>query len=211
MALHVITAFAIWLGASNAAREITKETAIYARERLVNLGVLPYVMSKVSVLSVLCLFQSVALLGIFALRVDLGGLGWDIYPKLIGAIYLTSLAGLSMGLLVSATAGNSDRAMAIVPILVIPQLLLAGALVPLEQMLGPAKVLAQLMMSKWALELTGSMTGLESRFQELATVGLEPWRPAFDIVPWTHWGALAGFVVAMLGATLVAQKRKDVL
>jgi len=49
MALHMMTASAIWLGASNAAREITKEAAIYARERLVNLNVFPYIMSKVVV------------------------------------------------------------------------------------------------------------------------------------------------------------------
>jgi ABC-type multidrug transport system ATPase subunit len=164
-ALHMIVASAIWLGASNAAREITKEIPIYARERLVNLGILPYVMSKVAVLSVLCLIQSAALLGIFAARIDLAGLGWDIYPKLLAAIFLTSLGGLSMGLLVSATVGNSDRAMAIVPILLIPQLMFDGTLVPLEQMLGPAKGLAQLMMSKWSLELAGSITHLAPRFQ----------------------------------------------
>ena len=147
MALHLITASAFWLRASNAAREITKETAIYARERLVNLSVFPYVMSKVLVLSMLCLFQATALLGIFAIGVDLSSLGWEVYPTLLAVIFLTQLAGLSMGLLVSATAANSDRAMTIVPILLIPQLIFAGALVPLERMLAPAKVLSQLMIS----------------------------------------------------------------
>jgi len=210
IALHMMTVSAIWLGASNAAREITKEIPIYARERLVNLGILPYVMSKVAVLSVLCLIQSALLLGIFAARIDLAGLGWDVYPALLAAVFLTALGGLSMGLLVSAIVGNSDRAMAIVPILLIPQLMFAGALVPLEQMLGPAKGLAQLMMSKWSLELTGSIADLGPRFQAQFPPGIaSPYETAFDILPWTHWGALAAFVVAMLGATLIAQKRKD--
>jgi len=212
VALHMMTASAIWLGASNAAREITKEIPIYARERLVNLGILPYVMSKVAVLSVLCLIQSGLLLGIFAARIDLSGLGWDVYPKLLTAVFLTALSGLSMGLLVSAIVGNSDRAMAIVPILLIPQLMFAGALVPLEQMLGPAKALAQLMMSKWSLELTGSIADLAPRFQaQFPPAIASPYETAFDILPWTHWGALAAFVVVMLAATLVAQKRKDAL
>ena len=209
--LQVITAFAIFLGAFNSAREITKETAIYARERLVNLGVFPYVISKLAVLSVVSLIQSALLLGVFAAGVDLSDLGWDIYPKLLAAIFVTSLGGLSMGLLVSATVRNSDRAMALVPILVIPQLLLAGAIVPLERMSWPGKALAQLMISKWALELTGSMAELEPRFSALASVGLGQYRSAFDIVPWTHWGVLTGFVVAILAATLFFQKRKDVL
>ena len=208
-AMYIITAFAIFLGAFNSAREITKEIPIYARERLVNLGVLPYVMSKVAVLSVVSLIQSALLLGIFAVGVDLSDLGWEIYPKLLAAIFLTSLGGLSMGLLVSATMRNSDRAIALVPLLIIPQLLLAGANVPLERMSWPARALAQLMLSKWALELTGSMAGLEPRFSALANAGLGQYRSAFDIVPWVHWGVLTAFVIAMLGATVVVQKRKD--
>ncbi len=114
-----------------------------------------------------------------------------------------------MGLLVSATMRNSDRAIALVPLLVIPQLLLAGANVPLERMSWPARALAQLMLSKWALELTGSMAGLEPRFSALANAGLGQYRSAFDIVPWVHWGVLTGFVILMLAATVVVQKRKD--
>ncbi|MCI0832573.1 MAG: ATP-binding cassette domain-containing protein [Chloroflexi bacterium] len=211
MALHLITASAFWLGASNAAREITKETAIYARERLVNLSVFPYVMSKVLVLSMLCLFQATALLGIFAIGVDLSSLGWEVYPTLLAVIFLTQLAGLSMGLLVSATAANSDRAMTIVPILLIPQLIFAGALVPLERMLAPAKVLSQLMISKWSLQLTGSIADLAPRFEAQFPPGFaDPYRSAFEGVSWVPWAVMVGFTVVMLGATVLVQKRKDV-
>jgi ABC-type multidrug transport system ATPase subunit/CRP-like cAMP-binding protein len=212
MALHLITASAIWLGASNAAREITKESAIYARERLVNLNVFPYVMSKVLVLSVLCLFQAAALLGIFAVGVDLSSLGWEVYPTLLAAIFLTQLAGLSMGLLASAVSANSDRAMTLVPILLIPQLIFAGALVPLDRMLVPAKVLAQLMISKWSLELAGSITDLAPRFEAQFPPGFaDPYRSAFEGASWAPWAVIVGFTVVMLGATLLIQKRKDVL
>jgi ABC-type multidrug transport system ATPase subunit/CRP-like cAMP-binding protein/ABC-type multidrug transport system permease subunit len=212
IALHVMTAFAIFLGASNAAREITKEMPIYARERLVNLGVVPYVLSKVAVLSVLSLIQSTALLGIFAAGVDLGDLGWDVYPKLLAAIFLASLGGMSMGLLVSAAVKNSDWAMALVPLIIIPQLLFAGALVPLEAMSWPAEGLAHLTMTKWSLELAGSMTEVAPRLEALAAQGFElPYRNTFEVSPWGHWGALAGFVIGMLGATILIQRRKDIL
>jgi len=87
MSLHVITAAAIFLGASNAAREITKEAAIYARERLVNLDIFPYVMSKVLVLSLLCFFQAAILVGIFATRMDLPGSDWSLFLTLLAAIF----------------------------------------------------------------------------------------------------------------------------
>jgi hypothetical protein len=212
MAFHIITASAIFLGASNAAREITKEAAIYARERLVNLNVFPYVMSKVAVLSVLCLFQAAALVGIFALRMDLPGSDSELFPQLLAAVFLTELAGLAMGLLVSASVANSDRAMAIVPVLLIPQLIFAGALVPIERMLVPAKVLSQAMISKWALQLTGSLSDLGPLFAaQFPESFAGPYEDLFDVPGWLPWAVLGGFVVGMLGATILVQKRKDVL
>jgi ABC transport system ATP-binding/permease protein len=209
MSLHMLTVSAIWLGASNAAREITKEQAIYKRERLVNLGVLPYVGSKVAVLSALCLLQTLVMLGVFALGVPLGGTSWQAFPELLGAIYLTALAGLSMGLLVSAVAGNSDQAMAIVPMLLIPQLMFAGAQVPIRHMLLPARWASQIAMSRWSLELTGNITGLASRFDSQFPPAISSaYQPAFEISTWTHWVALAMFVIVLLAATVVAQSRK---
>jgi len=212
MSLHIVTASAIFLGASNSSREITKESAIYARERLVNLNVLPYIGSKVIVLSVLCLFQAAVLVAIFAARLDLPGSHWELYPQLFAAIFLTELAGLAMGLLISAVSANSDRAMAIVPVSLIPQLVFAGALVPYDKMLAPAKVVSQLMISKWALQLTGSMTDLSERFaaQFPASFG-GPYADQFDDPSWPPWVVLTAFFVVMLTATAIVQKRKDVL
>ncbi|HEX5939177.1 MAG TPA: ATP-binding cassette domain-containing protein, partial [Dehalococcoidia bacterium] len=162
-ALHMLGVSAIFLGASNAAREIAKEGAVYKRERLVGVGVVPYVLSKVGVLSLLCLIQSAALLGITLLRIDFEASTVDTLGVFI-ALFLAALAGLSMGLLASAVTGNSDRAMAVVPLLVIPQLIFDGTLVPIDQMLEPAKIIAQVTISKWFLELAGALTNLDVRF-----------------------------------------------
>ncbi len=212
MSLHIITASAIFLGASNSAREITKESAIYARERLVNLKVVPYIGSKVAVLSLLCLFQAAVLVGIFAMRLDLPGADWEMYPKLLAAIFLTELAGLAMGLLISAVSANSDRAMAVVPVSLIPQLVFAGALVPYGHMLAPAKVVSQLMISKWALQLTGSLTDLSERFAvQFPSSFAQPYADQFDSNSWLPWAVLPAFFIGMLAATVIVQKKKDVL
>ncbi len=212
MSLHIITASAIFLGASNAAREITKETAVYARERLVNLGVFPYVASKFLVLSLLCFFQAAVLVGIFAWPIDLPGNDSSLYPKLFAAIFLTELAGLSMGLLVSAVSHNSDRAQAVVPVLIIPQLIFAGALVPLDKMLPPARVVSDLMISKWSLQLTGHLTDLSGRFSaQFPPSFADAYRDELDITAWAPWVVLCAFTLVFLTATLLVQKRKDVL
>ena len=212
MSLHILTAAAIFLGASNAAREITKESAIYARERLVNLKVVPYVGSKVAVLSLLCFFQAAVLVGIFALRLSLPGSDWELYPQILAAIFLTELAGLAMGLLISAVSANSDRAMAIVPVSLIPQLVFAGALVPYDHMLGPAKVVSQLMISKWALQLTGSLTHLSQRFTaQFPPAFAQPYANQFDSNSWLPWAVLVSLFAGMLIATVIVQRQKDIL
>ncbi|MEX2236480.1 MAG: ATP-binding cassette domain-containing protein [Dehalococcoidia bacterium] len=210
ISMHMIGVSAIFLGATNAAREISKESGIYARERLVNIGVVPYVLSKVAVLSVLCVFQAAVLLVLFSLRVDLD-LDSSGYIALWAAVLLTALAGLSMGLLTSAVTGNSDRAMAVVPLLVIPQLIFDGALVPIEQMLTPAKLIAQVTISKWFLELAGSLTDLGPRFEAQVPAGVEnPYADAFRVAHWLRWVVLSAFTLLFISATLIVQKRKDV-
>ena len=102
--------------------------------------------------------------------------------------------------------------MALVPILLIPQLIFAGALVPLDRMLAPAKVIAQLMIGKWSLELAGSITDLGPRFSaQFPPSVADPYRSAFGVVPWVPWVEPIGFSLVMLSATVVVQKRKDLL
>ncbi|MBV8822514.1 MAG: FHA domain-containing protein, partial [Ktedonobacteraceae bacterium] len=58
----LIMAFAaVMFGCINGAREVVKEVSIYKRERAVNLGIAPYMFSKIVVLGVLCLVQSAVL------------------------------------------------------------------------------------------------------------------------------------------------------
>ncbi len=56
--LFVFTCAALWVGLSSSLQEIVKESAIYLRERLVNLGLLAYLASKVTILSILAIAQT---------------------------------------------------------------------------------------------------------------------------------------------------------
>jgi ABC-type multidrug transport system ATPase subunit/pSer/pThr/pTyr-binding forkhead associated (FHA) protein len=121
----MLAATATWFGAINAAQEIVKEAPILLRERLSGLRVAPYLASKLLVLLVLCLIQTVALLAVVALRVDLpssGVLFWGPLELWI-TLVLTAFAALGIGLLISASVGNADLALSIVPIVLIPQLI----------------------------------------------------------------------------------------
>jgi hypothetical protein len=153
----------VWLGTINAAREITKENAIYLRERLVNLGVLPYVASKVFVLATLSLIQSIllVLIVIIVSGAPPQGAIFPAFLELIISLWLTTLAGIGMGLLVSALANNTDKAVSIIPIILIPQIILSGAIFNLS---GPTKVLSYVTITKWSLDSLGTTADLNRIF-----------------------------------------------
>ena len=132
--LFVIVMGATWLGASNATREIVKELPIYLRERAVGLSIPAYVASKAVVLGLLTMVQAIVLVALATARQ--GGprdailLGWPTGELAVVAA-LTGLAGMALGLLISAAASRVDRAMAILPIVLLLELILAmGAIFP---------------------------------------------------------------------------------
>jgi ABC transport system ATP-binding/permease protein len=157
-----IMAFAtVLFGCINGAREIVKEAPIYKRERTVNLGILPYMFSKIVVLGVLCLFQS----GVLVVVVQVGEpLQQGIFlPPLLETyitLALTSLAGLMVGLAISAIAPNNDRAISFVPIILIPQVIFSGAIIALKDWV--TQVLAAIFPTRWAMAALGSSIGLHA-------------------------------------------------
>jgi ABC-type multidrug transport system ATPase subunit/pSer/pThr/pTyr-binding forkhead associated (FHA) protein len=129
-ALFFVTVSAVWFGTSNAAREIVSERAIYMRERMVNLGLFNYVMSKFILLSMFCIVQCGVLLGIvfFALGFHGGILAFLIE---LGNLVAVSWCAVGLGLLLSTLVESSEAAMALTPIALIPQVVLGGLIVPM--------------------------------------------------------------------------------
>jgi hypothetical protein len=115
----------LWYGCNNAAKEIVKERPIDRLERDVNLSVASYVLSKMALLSVVGLGQGMLLYMVVAMFSGIpGGSGQ------IAAMWVTMLAGAATGLLLSAISRTNDQASTLAPIALIPQILLAGVIVP---------------------------------------------------------------------------------
>lgn len=139
---------ALWFGCSNAAREIVGERAIYRRERMVNLKIPSFIGSKFAVLGTLCFIQCTVLLVI----VHWGGGLRGPWLAMFFILLLTSLVGLGLGLTISSLARTSEVAIALLPLVLLPLVILAGILQPAHRMSAPAKLLAQVMPSRWAFE-----------------------------------------------------------
>ena len=71
---------------------------------------------------------------------------------------LTSLAGLMLGLAISALAPNNDRATSFIPIILIPQVIFSGIIFPLN---SPAlQFLGSFFAARWSMAAMGSTVGL---------------------------------------------------
>ncbi|MBU7025634.1 MAG: ABC transporter permease, partial [Theionarchaea archaeon] len=146
---------AIWCGTTNAAREICKERPIYLRERMVNLRIESYVLSKVVILSLLSLVQCSILLGMTHL-ISPQGIHGDLVIMFF-ILMLIFLAGTTLGLLLSAAVDNPDRAITLVPVVLMPQIMFSGVLVPLEKMGSWSEFVSSFMVVKWGFSVLNKL------------------------------------------------------
>ena len=115
------------LGLSNSLREIVKELPVFRRERAVGLSISAYVASKMLVLGALTILQAAIYTSLATLGE--GGpkqavvLGWPL-GELIVASAATGVAAVALGLLVSALVNSTNAAVALLPALLIGQLLI---------------------------------------------------------------------------------------
>jgi ABC-type multidrug transport system ATPase subunit/pSer/pThr/pTyr-binding forkhead associated (FHA) protein len=129
-AIFFLVVAAVWFGTSNAAREIVSERAIYMRERMVNLGLFNYVLSKYVLLAGFCVIQCTILLAIVFFTLGFHG-GPAAFAMQLIALITTSLSAVALGLLLSTVVDSSEAAMALTPIALIPQVVLGGLMVPM--------------------------------------------------------------------------------
>jgi ABC-type multidrug transport system permease subunit len=146
---------AIWCGTTNAAREICKERAIYLRERMVNLRIESYVLSKIAILTLLSLIQITVLL-VLVDWLSPGGIEGDLVIMFF-VLMLISLSGTTLGLLISSAVDNPDRAITLVPVVLMPQILFSGVLNPLEQMGTWSKFISSFMTVRWSVSLLNKL------------------------------------------------------
>ncbi|MEP6920538.1 MAG: FHA domain-containing protein [bacterium] len=156
----ILALVALWFGTSVASREVIRERAVYNRERMVNLRLMPYVGSKLFVLMLIVSLQCLLLFGtlkfldvttLMHLPGKVGGI-----PQLLVMI-LTGMVGVALGLFISAVVKTSEMATSLVPLILIPQILFSGLVgVPV----GFAKVVGVVMPATWSFDEMKRLSGL---------------------------------------------------
>jgi hypothetical protein len=156
MAVLLVTAVT-WLGMANAIREIVKERRILASEGRAGLAASSYVVAKLAVLGPLVAVQG-AVVAAIAVQRQLVPASGAVMPSGVAELVVTmSLAGLcavTLGLFISAVVRSADKALAILPMVVVVEFVLSG-LSPAISVAGLAQ-LRDLAASRWAVQAIGA-------------------------------------------------------
>ena len=147
--IHILMVVAaIWFGCNNATRDIVGEWTIFYRERMVNLKLPSYVFSKFLLLLLLSVIQCGIMLGIVYFLSDLKADFWRIGAVLV----LASAVGTSLGLAISARSSSTESAIALLPIVLLPVIVLGGGLKQIYRMPTAMQWVSTVIPSRWAFE-----------------------------------------------------------
>jgi ABC-type transport system involved in cytochrome c biogenesis permease component/polyhydroxyalkanoate synthesis regulator phasin len=128
--LFLALVVAMFLGLTNSVDDIIHDRAVLMRERTLNVNLGFYVTAKVLSLAFFAIIQCAlfALIGNALLSLRDGF--WIVFT----AMFLTAANGAAIGLVISALVAQSKTGILIIPVVLIPQIILSGALIKYEEM-----------------------------------------------------------------------------
>lgn len=167
--LFALSCSGIWIGLFNSIQEICKERVILKREYMANLKLPGYILSKSVLQAALGFVQASILTFVFLGLVgkDKKGIFLEHFsPEILFTVWLTILASIAMGFVISSMVKSGDKAMAAAPFVLIVQLLFSGILFTLK---GAGEWISYCTVSRWSVEALGSiakLNRLELKLQE---------------------------------------------
>ena len=148
--LFMMAVSAIWFGVSNAAKEIVEELPVYTRERMFNLNIITYILSKLLVLSVIALMQVAVFVLVLKMKFSGGEIELVNIGRMIGFMFYLTVSATLLGLSLSAFFKNSEQVMSIIPIVLIPQIIFAGVIATIDT--KDKEVISYMMLGRWGTE-----------------------------------------------------------
>ena len=128
--LFLTVTVAMFFGLTNSATEISRDRPILRRERNYQIHPTYYLAAKFVTLMIVLTAQSVTFLGVSHRMLEIRGM---LGTHLIWMI-LTGCCGSAIALMVSSMSRSERTALSSIPLILVPQILLAGALVPFSEM-----------------------------------------------------------------------------
>ena len=152
-ALIMFVMSALFMGTLISCLEISTERSIFQREYMTSVGVFEYLLSKLPFLLLVSFLQVLFMMIVCLFNPDY--LNMDLIRVII-TLTLISWVAVAMGLFVSSVDSSKGQfSVVIALIIVLPQLILSGALGPdfYQNMNAVLKNIAMLLPAKWGLEM----------------------------------------------------------
>ena len=128
--LFLAVTVAMFFGLTNSATEVLRDRPILRRERNCRPHPILYLSSKFSVLILAVAVQSAVFIAVAHQILDLRHMFWNH----LGWMILTGSCGTALALMVSVISRSERTALGSIPLILVPQILLAGALIPFTEM-----------------------------------------------------------------------------
>nr|WP_239476878.1 ATP-binding cassette domain-containing protein [Nocardia arizonensis] len=187
--------------------QIVGEMAVFRRERLAGLSVSAYVASKVTALLPVLAGVSALLLGVLRALGRLPAVGWDVSAFLFLTIVIEAVSALALGLLASAMVSNAAQAALALPMLCFPQVLFGGAIVPVDGMALPGRLMSLGLSNRHAFEALGRGLDLDRYSATLPTMSV--YGDTFHGGAGGSLIALASFAIVLVLATIWVLDRRS--
>jgi len=128
--LFLTLVVAMFLGLTNSVDDIIHDRPVLLRERNLNVRLGYYVAAKAITLGLFAVLQCALFTLIGNAMLSMRGAFWIVFVAMV----LTAVSGIAIGLLISSLASEGKTAVNIIPVVLIPQIILGGALIKYEEM-----------------------------------------------------------------------------
>ena len=145
---------ALFLGLTVSAEEIFRDRKILKREKFLNLSRSAYLFSKISILTTISAIQAFlfVIIGNYILGIE------NMYFQYWLVLFSTFVFANMMGLNISSAFNSAVTIYILIPLLMIPQMALGGAMFSFDKLnralgsVGQVPLIAEVMASRWAYE-----------------------------------------------------------
>lgn len=153
---------AVLIGMYMPSNELILERSVYLREKMVNVRIMPYLLSKVLVFSLFALIQCALYLAVLSLGVDFPeqGLFLPAPIEIFITIFIAMVASIAIGLFVSSLGKSPEMAMYMLVMLLFFQFFFAGIIFDLRD--KPAESLSYFTTTRWSMSALGVIVDLEN-------------------------------------------------
>ncbi len=162
MCLEAFTLSATWLGTFNSAQEILKERHIIKKEYMSGMHLFSYLLSKLLVMILLCLYQTfvvVTMVCCYVKPMPSDSLLFSPYIGYLITYFLVTFGACMTGIFISSISRDRETTLVITPLYMGTQLLFSGGFLAFNWI---SEKISLFVIGRWSMEGLGVVTNMEA-------------------------------------------------